>query len=56
MKKHLKVTSDEEKLVSLLCEWVFMTCTGRQGVNFSARRQPVACTSLEILDLKHGFD
>ena len=23
MKKHLKVTSDEEKLVSLLCEWVF---------------------------------
>ena len=24
MKKHLKVTSDEEKLVSLLCEWVLI--------------------------------
>ena len=31
-------------------------CTGRQAVNFSSRRQPGACTSLDIPDLKHGFD
>ena len=34
----------------------FFFCTGRQAVNFSARRPPVACTSLDIPDLKHGFD
>ena len=30
--------------------------TGRQGVSFFARRQPVNRTSLDIPDLKHGFD